>query len=250
MAIFREASHLDPRALAALSANLRDPEVNAAMIRALRAAKRDDEAAAECRATFAWRTPADVPRVLEACKDCRTAPFSGAPGPASHSVFSQWFASGDGSTPYFRGLQRGIQNPDWLLRVKLHMFKQDIDPASTTMIARHEPIGLVIGDPANEVATVIAATAGIPFVGLAPGRALDPQFSAASFRPLVAAPGPEVRARMLLAAARRQGVKKLALVVPDQGGDRALADALGRLAGADAVRVAYTAGRREHREDA
>jgi len=250
MAVFREAaSHLDPRALAALSANLRDPEVNAAMIRALRAAKRDDEAAAECRATFAWRTPADVPRVLEACKDCRTAPFSAAPGPATHSVFSQWFAAG-GSTPYFHGLQRGIQDTDWLRRVRLHGIRQDMDLVITTNVARREPLGLVIGDPADDLPAVIAASAGIPYVAIAPGRARDPQLSAAPFRPLVAAPGPEARARLLLDAARRNGARRIALVVPEEGGDRAFADALERIAGADAVRVTYPAGRREHREDA
>ena len=244
--IFREAaSHLDPMALAALSANLPDPDVNAAMIRALRAAGREDEAAAECRATFARRTPADVPYVLEACKDCRTQPWSIAPGPATYSVFAQWYATAEGGS-YHRGLSRGITNFEWLRRVRIHGFRQDLGDVATMQIAQHDPPGLVIGDDPAGLPAVIAASARVPFIALAPGVAHDTTASGAWNRALVAAPGPEARARLLLA---RAGVSKLAIVLPDEGGDRAFADALERLA-TNAVRVTYTAGRREHREDA
>jgi hypothetical protein len=51
------------------------------MIARLRARKRDDEASAECRASLARWSPGDVPRVVEACKDCRAVAFT-QPGPA------------------------------------------------------------------------------------------------------------------------------------------------------------------------
>ena len=243
--IFREAlSHLEPMQLAKLSATLPDPEVNAAMVRALRARKRDDEASAECRATLGRWSPGDVPRVLEACKDARAVAFTDPAGPASHSVFAQWLAVDDIADPYHRGLRRG-----GLLdtgRVRVQSFSPMLDRASRARAASREPLGVIVGDE-----VVLAALFRIPCVALAPDTSpRDSMRSATGPRPYVARPGPEARARILIDAARRQGARKFALVLPEEGGDRALADAFERLAGADAVRVVYPAGRREHREDA
>jgi hypothetical protein len=242
--IYREAlGHLEPWQLAALTANLVDPEVNAAMVRALRTRKRDDEASAECRAALSRWSLGDVPRVLEACKDCRSVAFADPAGPASHSVYAQWLVSPDVSRPYFAGLRRALPDFERLNRVRMHNFTSALDRAQ---VASREPIGVVVGDE-----PMLAGLFRIPCLVLASDTSpREPTRSATGPRPYVARPGPQARARLLLDAARRNGARRIALVVPEEGGDRAFADALERLAGADAVRVAYTAGRREHREDA
>jgi len=245
--IYREAlGHLDPMQLAALSATLPDPEVNAAMVRALRARKRDDEASAECRATLARWSPGDVPRVVEACKDCRAVGYTNPAGPASHSVFAQWLAVEDIAAPYLAGLRHSIADNDLYGRVRPQSFTTAIDPAWKAVSMSRQPIGVVVGDE-----IVLAALFRIPCLVLAPDTSpRDSTRSATGPRPYVARPGPEARARLLLDAARRNGARRIALVVPEGGGDRPFADALERLAGSDVVRVTYQPGRREHREDA
>jgi hypothetical protein len=261
-AMYRDAlAHLDPKRLAVLSSTLVDPDVNAAMVRALRARGRDAEAAAECRATLARWSPGDVPRVVEECKACRTVPFSIAAGPASHSVFSQWIASGgeDGGWPYIRGLGRGIGPGNWVGRTRVHTIAQALDVDSEVRVVDRETIGLVIGDPREERgmrAATLAAAYRIPFLALAPSRsARDSAISAVTVgaRALVPRPGPETRARLLLAAARKAGASRIALLLPEEGGEVKLADALERTArgmNIAVVRIGYPSGRREHREDA
>jgi hypothetical protein len=257
--IWREAlGHVDPLGLAALSAQWPDPEISAAMVRALRALKREDEAAAECRAALGRWSTGDVPVVVEACRDCRAGQYAVAAGPALHSVFRQWLIDPDGdSREYGRGVIRGLGKPEWASRVRISTTERD-DPRIDGFLASREPFGVVIGDPGNPRGlrgATLAAAFRIPFVALGLNAVVRDSMRSAVMpgeRALVPRPGPNALAALLLEAARKQGARKLALVVPTEGGDLRLAHALGRAAEAGGFPVAtieYPAGRREHRED-
>ncbi len=257
LAIFREAlGHLDPLRLAALAAAKPDSDINAAMVLALRALGRDDEAGGECNAAVApWSG-----RLVEACKNCCYVRLPMPAGPASHSVFRQWLVlpAGDAGA-YEAGLKRGLFVTPWMPRMKLTTLGERDDPRFEGMLVRREPFGVVVADPAESRgarAAALAAAFGMAYVALGPSVTMrDSTRSAVMLgeRALVPRPGPDALARALLDAARRQGARKLALVVPGEGGDLLLAHALGRAAGASALpvtRIEYVAGRREHREDA
>lgn len=256
--MFHEAlSHLDPIRLAALSATLKDPDISAAMVRALRARGRSDEAAGECGAAHALRSA----RLVEACKDCCSGQLPFPAGPASHSVFRQWIvlpSGGTAASAYAGGMRRGLGTTPWMARMKITPLAERDDPRLDGMAARQEPFGVVVGDPADPRgarAAALAAAFGLTYVALGPSVTLGDSTRSAQGpgeRALVPRPGPDAQARGLLEAARQHGIRKLALILPSEGGDVRLARALERAAHTGALAVTtieYLAGRREHRED-
>jgi hypothetical protein len=240
-AMFREAlSHLDPMHLSMLAAELPSPDISAAMVRALRERGRMDEAAAECRSALGRWTAGDVPGIVDACRDCRSQ-FAYGAGAASFPVFSQWLTV-DTDGNYHRGLLRALGPMTGRVKVM---------GLSEGAAFDREFVGVVIGDPASHAAT-LAHAFQVPFVALTAGawprdstRSAVPSGS----RVLVPRPGPNALAARLLDSAKRQGAKKIVLVQPDEGGNVELAHALVRANG-QLETVTYTAGRREHREDA
>jgi hypothetical protein len=246
--LWRDAlAHLEPIQLSYLSSQWPDPEISAAMVRALRARKRDDEASGECRAALGRWSAGDVPILVEACKDCRAGQYAFGAGPAMHSVFRHWMPGGS-SWDYQLGLRKGLEGSPWMTKPMV-MTGSRSDPLIAGMIAAREPIGIVIGDGAE-----YAGMLHLPFIattpGPIPGEPLRTDMPPSSVRALVPRPGPGKLAGLLLDASHP---RKLALLMPDTGGDLRLRRALLAAAatrGIAADTITYVAGRRDRRGEA
>ncbi|MEP7029146.1 MAG: ABC transporter substrate-binding protein, partial [Candidatus Eisenbacteria bacterium] len=201
------------------------------------------------------------------CRDVPAGSGGWGGGGATHSVFAPELVfersvneDARAYTWFHEGMTRGFGQGDLVrwMRVRSPGAETARDPRLLGQLQRTDPAGLYVGDPAGRIGAIALALSGsaqVPFLAL--GAPTEESVSPNPARPpgvrlIRLSPGPQMRARLLAGAARAQGVHRVALATPGEGGDMRLARALLEVASEfdlEVLPLEYTSGRRERRDD-